>query len=132
MARYDPALDRQMLHRLAAEFSAIVRSFCDHGTVVKGSLQALRRRCGKPACRCARGPLHQSTVFVDRSSGAVKIRKVNQRQYKKLIKPTATYRSLRHARARLSKIKSEALQCCDRLSAHRFRAGERFQAKLFD
>jgi len=121
--RYDPSDDRQELRRLEAEFSAIRESFCARGRLVRGSFQTLRRRCGKPRCRCTRGLLHESLVFVDRSSGKRVNRKVDLRQYRELKKATHRYQSLRRLRARLTKLHREALECCDRLLAHRLQEG---------
>jgi hypothetical protein len=39
------------------------------GGLIKGSLVANRRRCGKPQCRCAEGELHESLAFTFKSRG---------------------------------------------------------------
>jgi hypothetical protein len=92
---------------------------------VRGGLQTLRRRCGKPRCRCQHGKLHESLVLVERSSGKRKIRKVIVGEHLKLKKPIGRYQSLRRLRARLSKLHREVLKCCDRLCEHRLGEGRR-------
>ena len=103
-ARYDPGVDRKELRDLEAEFSAIRASFCARRHLVRGSFQTLRRRCGKPRCRCTRGQLHETLVFIDRTSGERVIRKASPRQYYELKKATHRYQSLRKLRARLAKL----------------------------
>lgn len=122
--RYDPSDDRQELRRLGAEFSAIREAFCARGRLVRGSFQTLRRRCGKPRCRCTRGQLHETLVFVDRSSGDRVNRKADLRHYRELKKATQRYQSLRTLRARLTKLHREALECCDRLLDCRLEEGK--------
>jgi len=39
------------------------------GDLIRGSLVANRRRCGKPQCRCAQGELHESLAFTFKSGG---------------------------------------------------------------
>jgi hypothetical protein len=123
--RYDPSVDRQELRFLEEEFSGIRQAFCASGRLVRGSLQTLRRRCGKPRCRCTRGQLHESLVFVDRTSGGRVVRKVNLGHYHKLKKPTHRYQSLRKLRARLVKLHREVIECCDRLLDYRLEEGKR-------
>ena len=123
--RYNPSRDRQKLDRLEEEFANILQSFSAHEPLVKGNFQNLRRRCGKTGCRCERGKLHESFVFIDRSSGKRRIRKTTVAQEKKLRKPVQKDQLLRKLRARLSKLHSETLACCDRLREHRLNQGKR-------
>lgn len=127
MARhgYDPSLDRQRLDRLAKELSEILQAFCGHDRLLRGRLRRLRRRCGKAPCRCQRGALHESLVFVDPGPPKRTIRKVTRGQYQDLRKPVKRYRSLRRLRARLGQLHHEVLACCDRLSAWRLKEGRR-------
>jgi hypothetical protein len=132
MARrqYDPSTDRQEIDALIRELSTTLQSFCEPTALVRGSLQRLRRRCGKKRCRCQRGQLHESVVFVDRSGGERKIRKANLGLERELRKPVRRYRNLRRLRARLGKLHAEILRCCDRLSEHRVAEGKRLLSRL--
>lgn len=128
--RYNASADRQNLDRLLKEFSKTVRAFCEYDPLVRGSFETLRRRCGKEPCRCLEGKLHETAVFVDRSSGKRRIQKSNVAQEAALKKPVKRYRSLRSCRARLSRIHDEILACCDRLSDYRLRQGERLVSRF--
>ena len=89
----------------------------------------MRRRCGKPRCRCTRGQLHETLVFIDRSSGGRVVRKADLRQYRELKKATHTHQSLRRLRARLVKLHREVLECCDRLLDYRLQEGKRLLSR---
>lgn len=120
---YDPSPDRQTLRQLLQELTKTLQPFCDHDPLVQGSLQTLHRRCGKERCRCARGLLHQSDVFVERGKGTKVIRKIRSPHRAALKKPTQRYSALRRSRARLSRLHREVLCCCDRLSRYRLALG---------
>jgi len=128
--RYDPSTDRLRLRRLTTDLTQTLEAFYGHEELVKGSLQTLRRCCGKRRCRCARGQLHVSSVFVDRSSARRSIRKVNRALERALKQPTRRYLALRRRRARLSKLYREILECGDRLAQYRLRAGNRLLRRL--
>ena len=122
---YDPSRDRQKLHRLTVELAQIIRRFCNHEPLVRGNIAALRRVCGKPRCRCQRGHLHETLVFV--SPGPLKrtSRKITLGVRQTLSKPVKRYQSLCRLRARMGKLHREALALCDRLSANRLKEGRR-------
>jgi hypothetical protein len=122
---YDPSLDRQKLSQLSAEFSSILRFFCDHQPLLKGSLRTISRRCGKVRCRCNRGQPHRTTVFVDRQGDRPILRKVSGPDYRRLLPLTREYRRIRSLRARLSRLNQEALEVCDRLTRFRLAEGHR-------
>jgi hypothetical protein len=124
LSPYDPSLDRQTLDRLLEEFRSVVAAFCDPQPLLRGRIQELARRCGKKRCRCARGALHKSIVFVDRSGPRRKLRTVDPKERYRLRKLTLPYRTLRHLRARLPHLAREALACGERLVAFRL-AGKR-------
>ena len=122
---YNPSVDRRRLERMSTEFSQIVRAFCYHPALVRGSFQVFRRRCGKDGCKCADGKLHETAVFVDRSGGKRHLHKLTVTLESTLAKPVREYRRLKKLRARLARLHREALACCDRLCEHRLKAGRR-------
>ena len=90
-ARYSPGADRQKVDRLLTELSKILQAFCEHDSIVRGSFQMLRRRCGKKPCRCNDGKLHETFVFVDRSSGQRRIERATAGHQHALKKPAKKY-----------------------------------------
>lgn len=127
-SNYDPSIDRQALDRLASEIAAVLRAFCDHQPLFKGSLRNVARRCGKPRCRCARGLLHRTTVLIDRRGERPLIRKVSGPEFRRLLAPTREYQKLRDRRARLTQVHRAMLRTCDRLIQYRLAEGSRFHS----
>lgn len=128
--RYNASAERQKIRRLETELSEILRAFRERDPLVRGSFQTLRRRCGKEPCRCVDGKLHETVVFIDRSSGKRRIEKSTVAHEHALKKPAKRYQSLKSLRARISEIHDELLGCCDRLSGHRLQQGERLIRRL--
>jgi len=128
---YDPSLDRQRLDQLKDELATLLLAFCDHAPLVRGSFALLRRRCGKRRCRCYRGRLHESFVFISSDSGKKKIRKATLAEKRALSKPVKCYQRLRRLRARLAKLHTELLRGCDRLRTYRLMEGKKLFQHLW-
>ena len=121
--RYDPGSDRQRLNLVLVKLSKVVRVFCSHEPLLNAQISRLRRRCGKPRCRCTRGKLHESVVLVDRTARPRTIRKVPPGLLKALAKPTARDRSFRHCLSQLASLSKEARGCARRLRLWRLKQG---------
>ena len=66
--------------------------------LLPGSLYALRRKCGKPNCRCSRGEPHESTVLSYRGNGRPRNISPPPEQLGSLRSMTHAYRRCRQAR----------------------------------
>lgn len=92
--------------------------------LLPGSLYKLRRKCGKPNCRCTRGELHESTVLSYRGEGRPRNISPPLEQLESLRKMTEDYRRARQARAKLVRWQRQLLALVDELEAARVRLGE--------
>ena len=81
-----------------------------------GSLYLLRRKCGKPACRCAQGHLHGAWVLTRSVEGQAKLFSVPPEQRARLRQLTKTYRHYQQARAQWVKSTAQLLVQIDRLA----------------
>lgn len=122
---YDPSLDRKHLAQLRGELAGIINAFCEPTPIISGGFEVLRRRCGKSPCRCARGQLHETEVFLARTAGKRRFYKVTGELRRRVRKPTVDCRQLRRLRMRLSKLHRDFLATCDRLRDFRLRDGAR-------
>lgn len=123
--RYDPGVDRQRLEVLGREFRDILHIVCEHEPVVRGAIVTLRRRCGKARCHCHGGKPHETRVFLDRSGGRRRVRRLQGPDARHLAKAARLQRSLARLRGRLPALLAEALGACDRLGVFRQREGQR-------
>jgi hypothetical protein len=87
--------------------------------MVPGSLYLLRRQCGKPTCRCARGERHASWVLTRSESGHSRLYPVPPDQRGRLRLLTREYRRWQLARARLVKQATALRALIDRLAEAR-------------
>jgi hypothetical protein len=98
--------------------------------LLPGSLYTLRRKCGKPNCRCSRGELHESTVLSYRGQGRPRNISPKPEQLGALQSMTGDYRRCRQARANLVRWQRQLLKLVDVLQAARVQQGEAEFRKL--
>lgn len=111
---------RQVLYELRAELNRLLKIFVDRKPIMAGSVYELRRRCGKPTCRCASGSdLHSCTVISWTTKGRKRLRAVPEEQQVGLMELTRRYRLFRQARARLIEVHAKMLTVIDKLEAAR-------------
>lgn len=107
---------RQELWRTYHALARTLRTLQLDGPMVQGSLYQLRRKCGKPNCRCARGELHASWVLTRSESGKNRLYSVPVDQRGRLRPLTREYRRWQLARARLVKQSAAMVVLIDRLA----------------
>lgn len=81
-----------------------------------GSLYLLRRKCGKPTCRCAQGHLHEAWVLTRSDQGQAKLLAVPAEQRSRLRQLTQVYRRYQRGRAQWVKSTAKLLVQIDRLA----------------
>jgi len=110
---------RQQLWQAYAALGRILRALQRPQPMVPGSLYILRRKCGKPNCRCAQGQLHASWVLTRSESGQSRLYCVPKDQRGRLRPLTQEYRRWQLARARLVKQSTALLTMIDQLAEGR-------------
>ena len=105
--------------QLAGEVRPLVRSMISDKPVVRGSVYELKRKCGKPGCRCARGELHPRMVLSASEGGRTKIRAIPRGMLTDVKIRVRRYRQFRRARARLGEIHKKMLSIIDEMEAIR-------------
>lgn len=89
--------------------------------MVQGSFYLLRRKCGKPTCRCASGQLHASWVLTRSEGGKDRLYSVPKEERGRIRQEAAEYRRYQRARARFGKRQAEILALADEIAAQRLR-----------
>ena len=87
--------------------------------MVQGSFYLLRRKCGKPNCRCATGQLHATYVLTRSEQGKDRLYTVPQAQRAHLRKWAAEYRRYQRARAVLARRQARLLALVDQMAEQR-------------
>lgn len=91
------------------------------GPMVQGSFYLLRRKCGKPNCRCALGRLHATWVLTRSEQGKDRLYSVPKTERAQIRQEAAEYRRYHRARARLAKQHAQLLALADQIAQHRLR-----------
>lgn len=91
----------------------------EHEPFLRGGVYRLRRRCGKAGCRCVRGALHESWVFLAREEGVQRMRVVPKAQTARWREMAERYRRFRRARRELGRLYREVLRLAGDLERRR-------------
>lgn len=115
---------RSQLKQAQQQLPGLLEDCFRREPLLPGSLYTLRRKCGKPNCRCARGEFHESTVLSYRGQGRPQNISPPPEQIESLRKMTDDYRRVRQARAKLVRWQRQLLALVDALEAARVQEGE--------
>jgi hypothetical protein len=110
---------RQTLLRLASEIKGLVEPLFSDRPVIKGTVYELKRRCGKPGCKCARGELHARMVVSASEGGKTRLRVIPHGFVPEVQAKVRRYQDLRRVRARLGELYRKILQVIDEMEAMR-------------
>jgi len=110
---------RQALHRLAGEIRGRIEPFFSDRPVIKGTVYELKRRCGKPGCKCARGELHRRMVVSASEKGKTHIQVIPRGYVVEVENKVRRYQELRYVRARLGEIHRKMLEVMDAMEMMR-------------
>jgi len=115
---------RSQLRDVHQQLQPLLESFFGREPLLPGSLYTLRRLCGKPNCRCARGELHASTVLSYRGQGRPQNITPPPDRLEDVRRLTDAYRQFRLARTQLVRLQRQLLTLIDRIEAVRVEQGE--------
>ncbi len=117
---YQMKPDASRLKQLIREFEesrlAYVQDILqEQGPLRSGSLVTIRRKCGKPNCRCATGEGHSATYLSTKQSGKTRMVYLSAICLKTVAQQARSYRRFSKNRATLVKLARQSLQHIDRL-----------------
>jgi hypothetical protein len=110
---------RQSLVQLVNEMKRLVEPFFSDRPVIKGTVYELRRRCGKPGCKCAKGQLHARMVVSASEKGKTRLRVIPRGFLVEVQQKVRRYQDLRRIRVRLVAIHRKMLKVLDEMEAMR-------------
>jgi len=110
---------RQSLLHLTGEIKGLVKPFFSDRPVIKGTVYELKRKCGKPGCRCARGQLHHRMVVSASERGKTRLQVIAHGSLVEVQGKVRRYQELRRVRARLGEVYRKTLKVMDEMEAMR-------------
>ena len=110
---------RQSLLHLAEEIKGLVEPFFSDRPVIKGTVYELKRRCGKPGCKCTRGELHARMVVSASEGGKTRLQVIPHGFLVEVQAKVRRYQELRRVRARLGELYREMLKGMDQMEGMR-------------
>ncbi len=110
---------RQSLRRLSDEARKLIEPSFSHKPVIKGSVYELKRKCGKPGCKCAQGELHSRMVLSASERGKTRLRVIPHGFLVEVQIKVRRYQELRRARSRLVEMHRKMIRVMDEMEAMR-------------
>jgi hypothetical protein len=110
---------RQRIVQLAAQRQAAEEVLLERPALLKGSLNEVRRTCGNPGCKCARGQKHLCRQLSASVAGKTRTWNVARQNAAKVRRLTENYRRFRRARAAWVKINERMRKLIGELEAAR-------------
>ena len=113
------------------EIGTLLETLLARSPLFAASLYEHKSRCGKPACRCAKGPYrHRLRCLSFLEEGRSRTRVVPKSMRRAVERLTADYRSVRRARRSLQRVLKELLAAADVVTAARAEEGKSRYARL--
>jgi len=110
---------RNSLRKLSDELRQLIYPYYSDKPVIKGSVYELKRKCGKPGCKCARGELHRRMVVSASEKGKTVLRVIPKGFLVEVQAKVHRYQQLRRARAQLVQVQKKMIQLIDEMEAMR-------------
>lgn len=110
---------RQTLLHLAEEIKGLVNPLFSDRPVIRGTVYELKRKCGKPGCKCAQGQLHARMVVSASEKGKTKLQVIPTGSLSEVQAKVRRYQELRRVRARLGETYQKMLKVMDEMEAMR-------------
>ena len=110
---------RLSLRRLSDEANKLIEPSFSDKPVVKGSVYELKRKCGKPGCKCAQGELHSRMVLSASEKGKTRLRVIPHGFLVDVMIMVRRYQELRRARSRLVEVHRKMIRVMDEMEMMR-------------
>jgi len=110
---------RQSLINLSYEVRELIKPFFSSRPVIKGSVYELKRKCGKPGCKCTKGQLHRSMVLSSSEKGKTRLKVIPHGFLLEVKSKVQRYQKLRRSRRRLGEVQHKMLEVMDEMEAMR-------------
>ena len=110
---------RQSLRRLSDEARKLIEPSFSDKPVIKGSVYELKRKCGKPGCKCAQGELHSRMVLSASEKGKTRLRVIPHGFLVEVQIKVRRYQELRRARSRLVEVHRKMIRVMDEMEVMR-------------
>jgi len=110
---------RQSLINLSYEVRELIKPFFSDKPVIKGSVYELKRKCGKPGCKCTKGQLHRSMVLSSSEKGRTRLLIIPHGFLLEVKSKVQRYQKLRRSRRRLIEVQRKMLHVMDEMDEMR-------------
>lgn len=97
MAAVDISRCRQKIRQIVREITEAAEIIMQRKRLLRGSIYNMKRRCGKPGCRCTRGQLHATECLSTSIGGKTRMQVLREGEIAKAREWSGNYRRFREA-----------------------------------
>ena len=108
---------RHSLVKLIEEMKGLIEPFFSVRPVVKGTVYELKRKCGKPGCKCAQGELHARMVVSASEGGKTRLRAIPRGFLVDTQQRVRRYQEVVRSRGRVVEMHRQMLRVMDEMEA---------------
>jgi len=119
LEKHQFSLLRKKLRSIHQSLDALMDTFFNDQTIIRGSVLQTLRKCGKKNCKCNDGELHPRNVLSDKIGGKTSLKTIPKGRLVEVQIKVERYRKLRTARAKLGALYRQMLQIIDRMEKMR-------------
>lgn len=119
----DLSARRKRIKELYKELAYPIEALLTRKPFIKGHLYELKRKCGKPRCRCLKGELHQVMALSWSEGGKHHLRAIKESELDRIEKFTSNYRRFRQGRASVRRMVNEILSLANEIEGELLRIG---------
>jgi hypothetical protein len=110
---------RKQMRGMQRDVNGLLRLLEQRQLFIRGVVYKMKRKCGKPVCRCQDGQLHESWVLSVPEHGRKRMCAVPKGKRLKWEQMAERYRRFRRARARLVRLFAEIITMVDNMERER-------------
>ena len=121
---------RQEILRVFGEIEELKTELISRKPMLRGTVYELKRKCGRPTCRCVRkGQLHKQVCIAITRDGKKRLMPIRADKQAEMIKLNEFHRQFRKARARFIQLSRKVVELSTQLETEQLKTGDRIIEK---
>lgn len=116
---------RQDILRVFGEIEQLKTELISRKPMLRGTVYELKRKCGRPTCRCTRkGQLHKQVCIAITRDGEKRLLPIRADKQAEMVKLNEFHRQFRNARARFIQLSRKVVELSTQLEAEQLKTGD--------
>lgn len=115
MATVDISRCRQRIRQIVREITEAAEIIMQRKRLLRGSIYNMKRRCGKPGCRCIQGQLHATECLSTSIGGKTRMQVLREEEVARAKEWSGNYKRFREAYRKIEDFSRQLLDLSKKL-----------------